>query len=73
MKEQCEFCGKPFWPSREWQRFDTKECQQAWNRRRYRQEKIEALEQSEISAQDILSAIGVAPAPDVPVGFQRRY
>jgi len=33
---QCENCGRDFNPQRSWQRFCDKQCQQAWNRHRYR-------------------------------------
>jgi hypothetical protein len=36
----CQECGKTFVAKKVWQRFDSKECQQAWNRRRYREERV---------------------------------
>jgi hypothetical protein len=36
----CQECRKSFLPKKNWQRFDSKECQQAWNRRRYREERV---------------------------------
>ena len=68
--EECEFCGKRFLPSRPWQRFDSKECQQAWNRRRYRQEEVEKFEKKPtMSVDEVLKIAGVAPKTN---GFVRR-
>ena len=36
----CVECGKEFWPTRTWQEFCCKQHQQAWNRRRYREERV---------------------------------
>jgi hypothetical protein len=60
--EECEFCGARFLPSRPWQRFDSRECQQAWNRRRYRQEQVERFSNGP-SVQEVLKIAGVDVAP----------
>ena len=41
---QCEECGRDFNQQRGWQRFCDKQCQQAWNRRRYRLAEVMAAE-----------------------------
>ena len=35
---ECQGCGEPFEESRWWQTFHSKECQQAFHKRRYRAE-----------------------------------
>ena len=65
---ECEFCGKRFLPSRWWQRFDTKECQQAWNRRRYRQEGVVRISKP---VEQVLRMAGV-DVVRAPNGFVRR-
>ena len=64
--EECEFCGKRF--LRPWQRFDSKECQQAWNRRRYRQEQVVRFSKP---VEQVLKMAGVEVVP-APNGFVRR-
>lgn len=41
---RCEECGRDFKPRRDWARFCCKQCQQAWNRRRYRMAEVMAAE-----------------------------
>ena len=38
----CVNCGRDFKPSRDWQRFCCKGCQQQWNRDQYRSLKAQA-------------------------------
>jgi len=40
---KCEGCGVEFSPNRWWQRFHNKQCQQKWNKNRYRGDKVEDL------------------------------
>ena len=41
MKCECQNCGREFELNRMWQKFCSKQCQQKWNKDRYRAEKVE--------------------------------
>jgi endogenous inhibitor of DNA gyrase (YacG/DUF329 family) len=41
MKCQCQNCGREFELNRMWQKFCSKQCQQKWNKDRYRAEAVE--------------------------------
>ena len=41
MKCECQNCGREFELNRMWQKFCSKQCQQKWNKDRYRAEAVE--------------------------------
>ena len=41
LKCECQNCGREFELNRMWQKFCSKQCQQKWNKDRYRAEKVE--------------------------------
>ena len=41
---KCDGCGVEFEPNRSWQRFHSKQCQQKWNKDRYRAEALNTLD-----------------------------
>jgi len=45
MKCECQNCGREFELNRMWQKFCSKQCQQKWNKDRYRAEAVEEAEE----------------------------
>jgi len=37
---ECQNCGRDFIPSRDWQKFCRKQCQQRWNQAQYRAARV---------------------------------
>lgn len=37
---KCQNCGRDFQPSRDWQKFCCKQCQQRWNHAQYRAARV---------------------------------